>query len=109
MKYKYGNKVVAYFERFIFEEQFEVIVVDENKECSDGNKYYNVHIISEQFKDEKFNTLQLQIPHSCIKNPKEYFDTKYMIARLMEHIIWCEFYDLGVVSSSVKIHEIAKH
>ncbi len=106
---KFKKKVIAHYEKYIDGEQFEVFVVDEAKQCSDGDKYYNVHIISEKYQSDELNTLTLQEPHSCIENPKEYFDRRYMIGALMEHFIWDRFYDEGILSTSVKVHEIDEH
>ena len=109
MKTKYNKKVIAYYERTIDNEDFEVIVVDENELHPDDEKYYNVHVISERFQTDELNTLKLQEPHSCIEDAKQYFDKKYMISTLMEHFIWDRFYDEGILSVSVEIDEIQKH
>lgn len=82
---KFNKKVVALFERYIDNEQFEVIVL------LDGD-YYNVHIISEKYKKDEMNTLQLQEPKENIDDIKKYFSDSYMIARLMDFFIWDRFY-----------------
>lgn len=102
MTTKYGKKVIASYEKYLDDEHFIVIILD-------GDTYYNIHLISEKYAQDELNTLQLQEPHSKISNPEEYFDKKYMIAVLMQFFIWDRFYDEGVISSSVNIHEIEEH
>ena len=106
---KYGKEVIANYEKIIGGELFECYVINEDRLCGDGNKYYNVHIISDGFKDDEMNTLKLQEPHNCIDNPKEYFNKKYMIARIMEHFIWDRFYDEGILNVGVEIYGIDEH
>ncbi len=94
----YGKKVIASYEKFIDNEQFTVIIVDDDYNTVNG--YYNIHILNESIKDEEFNTLFLQQPKSEIKSPIDFFDKKYMIGVLMEHFIWDRFYDEGVLLMS---------
>lgn len=83
---KYKKRVIAYFNRYLDNEYFKVYVLD-------AGDYYNVHIISEKFRDEELNTLQLQQPKDSIQNEKEYFNEAYMITQLMDFFIWDRFYN----------------
>lgn len=105
----YGKKVIASYEKIIDGEYFKVIIVDENKLGKDGDKYYNVHILCEKFRQDEMYTLKFREPHSLVENPKEYFDKKYMIGVLMEHFIWDRFYDEGSLSVGVKVYEIEEY
>ena len=105
---KYNKEVVAKYEKYLDGEYFEVIVTNEDT-YSDGEKYYNVHILSEKYCKDELNTLFLQEPHSCIENPKEYFSKEYLVSRLMEHFIWDRFYDEGIARCSVDIEKFEEH
>ena len=105
----YGKNLIASYKKNLDGEDFKVIIVDENKLCSDGDKYYNVHILCDTFNQDEMNTLKLQESHSAVENPKEYFDKKYMIGALMEHFIWDRFYDEGILSVGVKVYEIEEN
>lgn len=112
---KFNKPIIAQYENYLDGEQFECIIVLDKK-AWDGNGYksepegfYNVHVISERFASNEINTLKLQEPVSCIPDPQEHFDIKYMIGAIMEHFIWDRFYDEGVCSTSVTVHEINEH
>ena len=99
---KYKKKVIAHYEKTLGRADFEVYVLDDVD-------YFNIHIISEKYRKDEMNTLKLQEPKEVVSNPTEYFDIKYMISRLMEHVLWDEFYDEGIISAEVIIHELAEH
>lgn len=102
MNTKYGKEVISSFSKVVGGKYYEVFIVE-------GDRYYNVHVINEAYMDDECNTLQSEIPQSSVPNPKEYFDTKFLLGRLMEEFIWSEFYELGIISSTVTIHEIESH
>jgi hypothetical protein len=85
---KYGKKIIASYDKYLDNERFEVIVVDDND-------YYNIHVISEKYRDDELNTMKLQEPKDCIKDIK-YFDNAKLISYLMDHFIWDRFYDNGI-------------
>ena len=94
---KYNKNVVAHYEKHIDNESFKVIVLDDND-------YYNIHIISECYKDEELNTIKQQELKEDIS--KDYFTKARMISYLAEHLIWDRFYsELGSASISVNIEE----
>lgn len=98
---KYGKKVVSEYEKYLDNEQFKVIVTYDPEADSTKETYYNIHVISERFKDDELNTLKLQEPKSAIENPKEYFNNARMIGYLMEHFIWDRFYNEGIFNGYV--------
>lgn len=95
----YNKEVIAKYEKFLDNEQFEVVVLEDN--TSSDDVYYNVHVISERFKNDELNTLKLQEPKSYIGNPTEYFNKARLIGYLMDHFIWDRFYDEGIFSGYV--------
>ena len=80
---KFNKKVIAYFEKFIDNENFEVFVLKDKE-------YFNIHIISEKFQKDEMNTLKLQEPIESVN--AEYFTDAKLISYLMEHFIWDRFY-----------------
>jgi len=93
---KYNKKVIASYEKTLDNETFQVYVLDDNN-------YYNIHVISERFKDDELNTLKLQEPKECIGNVSEYFDNSKMISYLLEHFIWDRFYSEGIFTGLVEV------
>lgn len=98
---KYNKKIIAQYEKYLDNENFKVLVLDDEG-------YFNVHVLSEKYKDYELNTLQLQEPKECIKNPKKYFNNAKLIEYLMNFFIWDRFYDEGIFNGYVKI-EFEKH
>lgn len=81
---KYNKEIVTSYEKDIDGENFEVLVLD------DGD-YYNVHVISERYRDDdEMNTLISQEPKECVN--KDYFTTQYLIGELMNYFIWDRVY-----------------
>ena len=113
MRTKFNKPIIAKYEKYLDNEQFECIITLDKAAWNgkgytdEPEGYYNVHVLSERYNSEELNTLKLQEPASSISNPQEYFDIKYMIGAIMEHFIWDRFYDEGVLSVSVEVHEIA--
>ena len=93
---KYNKKVIAHYERFLDNENFEVFVLDDKD-------YFNIHVISERFKDEEMNTLKLQEPKESIKSYSDYFTKEKLISYLLEHFIWNRFYDEGIFTGFVEV------
>jgi len=88
---KYNKKILFEYNKYLDNEYFKVIVLKEKE-------YFNIHIISEKYKDEELNTLQLQEPINIIKNPKKYFNNERLISYLMDFFIWDRFYNEGIFS-----------
>lgn len=98
----YDKKVVAQYQKYLDNEEFRVIVTIDNKQSSDGETYYNIHVISEKYRNDELNTLRLQEPKSEIENEQEYFNNAYLISQLMEFFIWDRFYNEGIFKGYVK-------
>lgn len=84
MTIKYNKKVITSYSKFIDGERFSVYVLDDNE-------YYNIHVISESYKQDEMNTLKLQEPKESVN--LEYFTNARLITYLMEHFIWDRFYN----------------
>lgn len=97
MKTKYGHKVVAHYEKELDGEYFEVIVTRPK-----NYEYYNIHVISERYRDDEINTLKLQ-EHKDYVNDNTFTAAK-LASYLMEHFIWDRFYsEFGAAGISVSI------
>jgi len=84
---KYDKKIIASYSKYLDGEGFEVIILD------DGD-YYNVHILSEKFKDYEMNTLHLQVTKESVT--VDYFTNQRLITYLMDFFMWDRFYkELG--------------
>ena len=85
MQIKYNREVLYSLAKYIDNEQFEVIVI------VDQPNYYNIHIISETFRDDRLNTLALQEPKECIVDPDSYFNETKLLEYILRHCIWSHF------------------
>lgn len=92
---KFGKKIVASLEKYLDNEQFEVIVVED-----DDN--YNIHVMSEKYNDDELNTMKLQEPKDCIDSIA-YFNNAMLISYLMDHFIWDRFYNEGIFTGYTTI------
>lgn len=79
---KYNKQVLAHRTEVINNESLTALVI------KDGD-YYNIHIISETFKDEELNTLTLQEPKESMT--LEDFTPTYLLQHIMSHFVWAEF------------------
>lgn len=97
----FGQKVITAYDKYIDNESLSVVVtLDSSKE------YYNVYVITEKYKIDPLNCLKLQVPVESVKDPENYFDTSYMVERLMEYIIWDRFYEHGLAEVNLSINFI---
>ena len=94
---KYNKEVIAQLSKHIDQEDFQTLVM------RDGD-YYNIHIISDSFKDTESNTLHLQEPVSCIDSPDDYFTETKLLEYMLEHFIWSHF-DVDVDSLTLTTRE----
>lgn len=100
---KYNKKVISHYQKFLDNENFEVFVLDDKD-------YFNIHVISEHFKDEEMNTLKLQESKEDIKRNikniksySDYFTKEKLISYLLEHFIWDRFYNEGIFNGFVEV------
>lgn len=82
-EYKYGKKILKQFTLNVFGSYFTFILLEE------GN-YYNIHILSEFYRDEELNTLRYQEEKSCVS--LDDFDELRMTKDIIEFAMWHEFY-----------------
>lgn len=83
MTMKYGKKILKQCTENIFGKYYTLYILD------DGN-YYNIHIVTDEYKDEELNTLVLQEPKQDISFNK--FDSLYMTELILEFALWSKFY-----------------
>ena len=81
---KYNKEIIKEYTKYLDNEEFKVYVLDDEK-------YFNIHVISDRFKDEELNTLQLQEPKESVN--KDYFSTQRLITYLMDFFMWDRFYN----------------
>jgi hypothetical protein len=82
-EYKYGKKILKQLTLNVFGSYFTFILLEE------GN-YYNVHILSEFYRDEELNTLRYQEEKSCVS--LDDFDELRMTKDIIEFAMWNKFY-----------------
>ena len=81
---KYGKDVLAWTSYDINGDTYECYVLD------DGD-YYNIHVISPDYRDDETNTLRLQEPKDVVD--LEILKSKaYMLSRIFEFALWHECY-----------------
>ena len=80
---KYGKQILKEIETNVFNHCYTLLVLDDNK-------YYNVHIIDDNFRDEELNTLKYQ----CSKENTslDFFDDIKMTNEIIQHALWDKFY-----------------
>lgn len=83
MAMKYGKKILKQDTESILGEYYTLYILD------NGN-YYDIHIVTDKYKDEELNTLALQEPKQDISFNK--FDRLYIIKLILEFALWSEFY-----------------
>jgi hypothetical protein len=83
--YYFDKEIIAEYSTTLDGEYFSVYV------CHSKQKdYWDIHVISEKYKNDETNTLKLQEPKECVN--KEYFTEARLICYLMDHFIWDRFY-----------------
>ena len=81
---KYGKDVLAWISYDINGDTYECYVLD------DGD-YYNIHVISPDYRDDETNTLILQEPKD-VGNLETLKSEPYMLSRIFEFALWHECY-----------------
>lgn len=81
---KYGKDVLAWTSYDINGDIYECYVLD------DGD-YYNIHVISPDYRDDETNTLRLQEPKD-VGNLETLKSKAYMLSRIFEFALWHECY-----------------
>lgn len=83
MAMKYGKKILKQYAENIFGKDYTLYILD------DGD-YYNIHIVTDDYKDKELNTLIFQDPKQDVSFNK--FDKLYITKRILEFALWSEFY-----------------
>jgi hypothetical protein len=81
---KYGKDVLAWTSYDINGDTYEYYLLD------DGD-YYNIHVISPDYRDDEMNTLRLQEPKD-VGNLETLKSKAYMLSRIFEFALWHECY-----------------
>ena len=79
----YNKRVLIEYSENIFNDWYTVYVLDDDK-------YYNVHIVNDDFKNEELNTLQYQLEKECFN--LDTFDKLSLTKDLLEFALWYKFY-----------------
>lgn len=83
MEMKYNKRILKQHTEKIFGEYYTLYVLD------DGD-YYNIHIVTNKYKDEELNTLRLQEPKQNVSFNE--FDELYIVKSILEFALWSKFY-----------------
>ena len=81
---KYNKEILAETSVMLDAETVEVY-------CLDGGDYYDIHTVSDNFKDEELNTLHLQEPKEAI-SLEAVTDKVYLTCMGLEFLLWQKFY-----------------
>ena len=82
-EYKYGKKILKQLTLNVFGSYFTFILLEEGD-------YYNIHILSEFYRDEELNTLRYQEEKSYVS--LDDFDELKMTKDIIEFAMWNKFY-----------------
>lgn len=83
MTMKYGKKILKQYAENIFGKYYTLYILD-------AGNYYNIHIVTNEYKDEELNTLVLQESKQNVSFNK--FDSLYMTKSILEFALWSKFY-----------------
>lgn len=98
MKKLYDKEILKELTISIFNDYYTIYVLD-NKE------YYNIHILSDLFKQDELNTLRYQESKQDYK--LSYFDELTLTKDIIEFALWNKFYGYKNKSYSFNInHDI---
>ena len=81
---KYNKEILAETSVTLDAETVEVY-------CLDGGDYYDIHTVSDNFKDEELNTLHLQEPKEVV-SLEVVTDKVYLTCMGLEFLLWQKFY-----------------
>ena len=83
MEMKYNKRILKQHTENIFGEYYTLYILDDKD-------YYNIHIVTDRYRDEELNTLQLQEPKQGISFNE--FDELYITKLILEFALWAKFY-----------------
>lgn len=80
---KYNKKILKEHTENIFGKYYTLYILD-NKD------YYNIHIVTDKYRDEELNTLKFQEPKQEVSLNE--LDELYMTKSILEFALWDKFY-----------------
>lgn len=80
---KYNKKILKEHTEIIFGEYYTLYILDDKD-------YYNIHIVTDRYRDEELNTLRLQEPKQDVSFNE--FDDLYITKLMLEFALWSKFY-----------------
>lgn len=83
MAMKYGKKILKQYAENIFGKDYTLYILD-------GGDYYNIHIVTDGYRDKELNTLIFQDPKQDVSFNK--FDKLFITKRILEFALWSKFY-----------------
>ena len=83
MEMKYNKRILKQYTENVFGEYYTLYVLDDKD-------YYNIHIVTDKFRDEELNTLQRQEPKQYVSFNK--FNELYITKLILEFALWSRFY-----------------
>ena len=83
MATKYGKQILKEIEANVFNHHYTLLVLD-------NNKYYNVHILDDKFRDDELNTLKYQCSKENVS--LDSFNDIKMTNDIVQHALWDKFY-----------------
>jgi hypothetical protein len=83
MKMKYNKRILKQHTERIFGKYYTLYILDDKD-------YYNIHIVTDEYRDEEFNTLKLQEPKKDVSLNE--LDELYMTKLILEFALWSKFY-----------------
>ena len=83
MEMKYNKRILKQYTENVFGGYYTLYVLDDKN-------YYNIHIVTDKFRDEELNTLQLQEPKQYVSFNK--FNELYITKLILEFALWSKFY-----------------
>lgn len=83
MTTKYNKRILKQYTENIFGEDYTLYILD-------SKDYYNIHIVTDEYRDEEFNTLKFQEPKQDVLLDE--FDDLYMTKLILEFALWSKFY-----------------
>ena len=83
MEMKYNKRILKQHTENIFGEYYTLYVLDDKD-------YYNIYIVTDKYRDEELNTLQLQEPKQNVSFNE--FNELYITKLILEFALWSKFY-----------------
>lgn len=83
MEMKYNKRILTQHTENVFGDYYTLYVLD-------AGDYYNIHIVTDKYKDKEFNTLLFQDPKQNVSLNK--FDRLHITKLILEFALWSKFY-----------------